>query len=115
MQMRWVDIPTESVIVGGDGYEWRVTTGPAAAPAGKPRGSIEVTISREGREPFTGWPPAGAMVTVVSMPEVTEHAAMTLLRSALGAELVSCAWCDGDDTAECVCDVNCGKLGCVNF
>lgn len=117
MKLRWIDVEPGSIVQGKDGYEWTVlNVGPA--PDGKPRGSIEVTMERPGREAMTGWPAAGAEIEVVSMPDVPPgamRAAVSLLREKLGAEVIECAWCQNDLTAECVCDVDCGAKGCVNF
>lgn len=111
----WHLVPPTSVVVGKDGYEWTVTEVTRADP-GAPRGTVKVSMTREGRGTVTGHPPAGTTVLVVSSPPVSaERAAVTLLREELGAVVESCAWCEGDATAECLCDANCGKPGCVNF
>lgn len=114
MEMSWGYVVPESVILGKDGYEWTVHDVDVPEPD-KPRGSVKVTMSRPGREPVTGYPPAGSQVRVLSMPKIDEKAAVMTLREKLGAVVVDCGWCDGDPSSECVCDVNCGKAGCVNF
>jgi hypothetical protein len=115
----WHRVLPGSTVVGKDGYEWHVDD-VAPADSSAPRGTVKVTMSREGRGTLVGHPPAGTTVLVVSAPpEDPERAgtreAVTLLRRELGATVVDCPWCRGDAHAECLCDVNCGQKGCVNF
>lgn len=118
MKARWIDVVPGSTVIGRDGYEWRVIN-VQTAPTGKPQGSVAVTMARidSGRE-VTGWPPGGTEIEVLSVPEPApgaERVAVALIKESLGAEVLSCGWCAGNDKAECVCDVNCGATGCVNF
>lgn len=105
-QLPWREVPAGAVVLGRDSYQWSVISNAGG----------EVVMSREGRGEVTGRPPAGQLVTVLSLPAATERAAVTVLREQLGAEVLHCAWCaDQDPAAECVCDENCGAKGCVNF
>lgn len=114
-ELPWISVPAGSVVLGKDGYEWDVR-GVGRADPDAPAGSVKVTMYREGRGEVTGQPPAGTKVKVLSMPgSISESEAVDRLRRVLGVEVVECGWCSGDTTAECVCDVNCGREGCVNF
>lgn len=118
-ELPWRYVPDGATVMGKDGYEWRVLSVGPKDP-GTPAGSVKVVMEREGRGQITGHPPAGTRIEVLTLPPgaaVTsvERTAVDVLRDALGAEVLSCAWCQGDPGAECVCDVNCGAKGCVNF
>ena len=122
MSATWRDVVVGSTVRGGDGYEWTIEH-IGTPPAGKPLGSIEVRMVRPGREPTTGWPPMGKAVDVLSVPSrgapapqgEVRAAVDTLRAGGIAVEIVSCDWCAGDDSAECLCDANCGARGCVNF
>lgn len=111
-ELPWIDIPPGSIILGKDGYQWEVT----AVGRSEKLGTISVTMTREGRGEMTGTPPIGAMVSVVKLGQrQSTEDAVKLLKDALGAEVAECGWCSGDPSAECICDFNCGRKGCVNF
>lgn len=118
MMTPWHLVPPESTVRGFDGYEWTVRDVGRAAPDA-PRGSVRVVMFRDGRGEIVGHPPAGATIEVISSPTPIElspeRVAVQLLKGALGAEVTSCAWCQGDSSSECMCDVNCGAKGCINF
>lgn len=115
MNLPWIEIPPGSVVMGKDGYPWDVRDVGGPDP-GKQAGTVKVTMYREGRGEVIGHPPAGAVMEVVSCPtQPNTEDAVKLLREILGAEVAECGWCSGDPGAECICDVNCGRKGCVNF
>lgn len=126
MRYAWHLVPSGSTVRGHDQYEWQVRSVGRPDP-GAPRGSVKVVMWREGRGEIIGHPPAGAEIDVLSIPPdatpsvqladvAPERAAVETIRGTLGpVEIVECAWCSGDPGAECLCDVNCGKQGCVNF
>lgn len=108
----WLEVVPGAIIKGKDGYRWEVRS----VEAGTVPGKLDVTMYREGRGEVTGHPTIGSLADVVSSPPLPDMAqAVKLLKDVLGAEVLSCGWCSGDSTAECICDFNCGRKGCVNF
>lgn len=119
MRYAWHFVPAGAMVRGHDQYDWEVRSVGRADPDA-PRGTVKVVMFREGRGEITGHPPAGAEIEVLSVPPgftfSPDRAALSTLRETLGpVEVINCAWCEGDPTAECFCDANCGKRGCVNF
>lgn len=119
MQTPWHLVPPGSTVRGHDGYVWDVrTVGKPDSDA--PRGSVRVVMFREGRGELVGHPPAGVTIELLTSPApvapLPERVALANLRASLGVvEVLDCAWCSGDSSAECLCDVNCGASGCINF
>lgn len=106
MKSPWVDVPVGAVVMGADRYEWTVRE---VAPDGS------VTIEREGRAAVTAKPPQNALVEVVRYPTGTAAESVRTLRTVFDVSVIECAWCQGNEFEDCVCEEHCGAPGCVNF
>lgn len=109
MQTRWIDVAQGSRVLGRDGYEWEVAD---IATDGT------LTLTRDGRDPFSFKPAVGVVVDVTYSPPEPRDAtakAIQTLRTVMAVDVIECAWCQGDDTQDCVCEQHCGTMNCVNF
>lgn len=73
----WADVTEGDLIVGKDGYTWTVTN-----KVGK-----NVTIEREGRDPFTGTP--SGPVDFVDSSKAEQERAIAVSQVVLGGEIVA--------------------------
>jgi hypothetical protein len=78
MQGNWKDVAEGDLIKGQDGYTWTVT---------EKTGGGQVTIEREGRDPFTGFPTG--QVDFIDSGKAEMERAIAVSQVVLGGEVVA--------------------------